>query len=118
VLAVYNWPRNTDRYRRVENFVNALFSQFDEFQKPPRHPKWKEVNLAANLKGWQRFAAAEDWLSKAASQPPAQVGARLDATLARQQAARAAPNNVAEQERLFRQFLQWVESQERQKQKR
>lgn len=118
VLAVYNWPRNTDRYRRVENFVNALFSQFDEFQKPPRHPKWKEVNLAANLKGWQRFAAAEDWLSKVASQPPAQVGARLDATLARQQAARAAPNNVAEQERLFRQFLQWVESQERQKQKR
>lgn len=113
VLAVYNWPRNTDRYRRVENFVRALFGKFEEFQKPPRHPKWKEVNLAANLKGWQRFAAAEDWLNKVASQP-AQVGTRVDATLARQQAARIAPDNAAEQERLFQQFLRWVETQERQ----
>ncbi len=111
VLAVYNWPRNTDRYRRVDNFVNALFDNFAEFQKPPRHPKWKEVNLAANLKGWNRFPAAQDWLEKAASQ---QAAARIDPSLARQQAARAAPNNAAEQERLFRQFLEWSKSRSKQ----
>ncbi len=104
VLAVYNWQRNTDRYRRVEIFTNALFDKFDEFQKPPRHPKWKEVNLAANLKGWQRFPAAQDWLDKTAVQ---QAAMRIDPSLARQQAARAAPNNAAEQERLFQQFLEW-----------
>jgi TRAP transporter TAXI family solute receptor len=113
VLAVYNWPRNSDRYRRVANFIDALFSKFAEFQKPPRHPKWKEVNLAANLKGWQRFPAAQEWLDRVASQS-APVPGRVDATLARQQAARAAPNNVAEQERLFQQFLEWSKAQQKQ----
>jgi len=112
VLAVYNWPRNTDRYRRVENFVNALFTKFGEFQKPPRHPKWKEVNLAANLRGWQKFAAAQEALDKLAS-APAPAGMRIDPALARQQAARAAPSDVAEQERLFRQFLEWSKAQQR-----
>lgn len=112
VLAVYNWPQNTDRYRRVANFVNALFSKFAEFQKPPRHPKWREVNLAATLRGWERFHAAQEWLDNAASQTASPV--RINPTLARQQAARAAPGDVAEQERLFRQFMQWVERQQNQ----
>ena len=111
VLAVYNWPRNTDRYRRVDNFINALFDKFAEFQKPPRHPKWKEVNLAANLKGWNRFPAAQDWLEKIAAQ---QAATRVDTNLARQQAARAAPNNAAEQERLFQQFLEWSKARQKQ----
>ncbi len=29
-------------------------------------PKWKEVNLAAQVPGWQRFAAADQWLKAAA----------------------------------------------------
>ncbi len=41
VLAVYNWPKNTDRYRRVARFVEALYTKWDKFQEPPRHPKWK-----------------------------------------------------------------------------
>lgn len=110
VLAVYNWPENTDRYRRVENFVNALFSNFPEFQKPPRHPKWREVNLAANLRGWERSPAAQKWLDNAASQ----ASVRINPSLARQQAARAAPGDVAEQERLFRQFMEWVDRQQNQ----
>src|SRR5690606_5121734 len=108
VLAVYNWPPNTDRYRRVENFINALFSKFEEFQKPPRHPKWREVNLAANLRGWQRFPAAQDWLDRAAAENRSPA---INMEYARQQAARVAPGDVAEQERLFRQFLEWVERQ-------
>jgi TRAP transporter TAXI family solute receptor len=113
VLAVYNWPRNTDRYRRVANFIDALFSKFAEFQKPPRHPKWKEVNLAANLRGWQRFAAAQEWLEKGAA-AAAEAPPGLDLNLARQQAARAAPNNPAAQERLFQEFLKWTKSQQKQ----
>jgi TRAP transporter TAXI family solute receptor len=64
VLAVYNWPRDTDRYRRVALFIDAFFSKFAEFQKPPRHGKWKEANLNATLRGWRRFPAAEDWLAR------------------------------------------------------
>jgi uncharacterized protein len=63
VLIAYNWPKtNPDRYRRVQRFVEAFFPKISEFQKPPRHPKWREVNLAAILPGWTRFEAAQQWL--------------------------------------------------------
>ena len=64
VLFAYNWPKGSERYRRIENFVNAFFPKIAEFQKKPRHPKWKEINLAAVLPGWNRFEAAEEWLQK------------------------------------------------------
>jgi uncharacterized protein len=57
VLGAYKWPPKTERYNRIARFVDAFFSKFDEFQKPPRHPKWREVNLAAGLANWKRFPA-------------------------------------------------------------
>ncbi len=113
VLAVYNWPRDTDRYRRVALFVDAFFSKFAEFQKPPRHGKWKEANLAATLRGWRRFPAAEEWLAKNADKPTATAPPIIDPAIVRAQAAKAAPNNPAEQERLFRQFMEWAKTQQR-----
>jgi TRAP-type uncharacterized transport system substrate-binding protein len=63
VLIAYNWPKtNIDRYRRVQRFVEAFFPRIAEFQRPPRHPKWRDVNLAATLPGWTRFEAAQAWL--------------------------------------------------------
>jgi uncharacterized protein len=63
VLIAYNWPKTSaDRYRRVQRFVEAFFPKIAAFQKAPRHPKWREVNLAATLPGWQRFEAAQAWL--------------------------------------------------------
>jgi TRAP transporter TAXI family solute receptor len=110
VLAAYNWPRDTDRYRRVAQFVDAFFSKFSEFQKAPRHPKWKETNLAATIKGWKRFPAAEEWLAKnAPKQATAEV--TIDPVIVRAQAAKAAPNDPAEQERLFEQFMAWTKAQ-------
>ena len=64
VLAAFNWPEGSDRQRRVTAIVNKFFSKFEDFQKPPRHPKWKEVNLAARLPGWQRLPAAQEWLDR------------------------------------------------------
>src|SRR5262245_50635421 len=46
VLAVFNWSKGYDRYRRLERFVERLFSNWDQFREPPRHPKWRDVNLA------------------------------------------------------------------------
>src|SRR3984893_16686795 len=63
VLIAYNWPKaNLDRYARVQRFVEAFFPKIAEFQKPPRHVKWREVNLAATLPGWTRFEPAQVWL--------------------------------------------------------
>lgn len=55
VMAVYAWQPGTERYRKVSRFVHAFTRRFDEFLRPPRHPKWREVNLAAQVPGWTRF---------------------------------------------------------------
>jgi TRAP-type uncharacterized transport system substrate-binding protein len=74
VLIAYNWPKtNVDRYRRVQRFVEAFFPRITDFQRPPHHPKWRDVNLAATLPGWTRFEAAQAWLDshlQAAPEPP------------------------------------------------
>jgi TRAP-type uncharacterized transport system substrate-binding protein len=49
ILIAYNWPKNSDRYRRIDKFVKAFFPRLAEFQKPPRHEKWKDTVLAAGL---------------------------------------------------------------------
>jgi TRAP transporter TAXI family solute receptor len=64
VMAVYNWEPNGERYKRVAAFVDAFFDSFGEFLRPPRHPKWQEVNLATQLPGWTRFRPAQEWLDR------------------------------------------------------
>jgi hypothetical protein len=64
VLAVFNWPKDTDRYRRVRRFTEALFTKWDKFQEPHRHPKWRDVNLAATVPGWTRWSVAEEMLRR------------------------------------------------------
>ena len=55
VLVAFNWPERSVRYKRLEAFVTAFFDKIDQFQQAPRHPKWREVNLAAQVPGWVRF---------------------------------------------------------------
>lgn len=55
VMAVFSWPPGSDRHAKVARFVAALTTKFPQFQKPPRHAKWREVNLAAQVPGWTRF---------------------------------------------------------------
>jgi TRAP-type uncharacterized transport system substrate-binding protein len=64
VLAVFNWPRGSDRYRRVERFVERLFANWDQFLVAPRHPKWRDVNLGATVPGWTRHTIAEQMLER------------------------------------------------------
>src|SRR5215469_3052400 len=58
-LFAYNWPIRSKRFRLLESFVQTFFSRFPEFLGDSHHPKWREVNLAARLPGWQRFGPAE-----------------------------------------------------------
>jgi uncharacterized protein len=110
VLAVYNWKKDRDRYRKVKRFVERLFQNWDKLQHPPYHPKWRDVNLAATVPGWTRFSVAEDMLQKmtAAGEPkePQQLGREFQAFLG-QAGPRAAPRDPTEREALFREFLKW-----------
>ena len=64
VLAVINWRKGSDGYRRVERFIEQLFTKWDKFQAPPRHPKWRDVNLAATVPGWTRHSLSEQMLER------------------------------------------------------
>jgi TRAP-type uncharacterized transport system substrate-binding protein len=111
VLAVYDWPKDSDHYKRLVRVVEYLFDRFEKLQKEPGyHEKWKDVNLAANVPGWQRFKPLQDRLDKVAAAAPRNI----DTVQLRAQAARAAPNDPGEQERLFKQFLEWSKKQSRQ----
>jgi TRAP-type uncharacterized transport system substrate-binding protein len=62
VLAVYNWPKTSDRYKRIQRFIEYFFDRFEAFHKPPYHPAWKSINLAGRVPGWTRYSAAEEKL--------------------------------------------------------
>jgi hypothetical protein len=114
VLAVFNWPENSERYKRVERFVEAFFSRFDEFSQPGRHPKWKEVNLSATVPNWQRFKAAQVWLdrsAKTAETSPQQQQAFQQ--FVQSQGGRINSLSEGERESLYRGFVEWQRAQER-----
>ena len=108
VLAVYNWPRDSDRVRRVSRFIDLYFDNFKKFHEKPYHPAWRSINLSATVPGWSRYWVAEEKLKRMAA---GEAAAPVDIQLARQQAARVVPNNPAEQEKLFREFLDWSKNQ-------
>ncbi|MGI9424493.1 MAG: TAXI family TRAP transporter solute-binding subunit [Hyphomicrobiaceae bacterium] len=62
VLAVYNWPETHERYKKVAKFVRSFFSRLPELRSPGFHPKWKQVNIYSQVRGWQRFKAAQEWI--------------------------------------------------------
>lgn len=59
VLAVYNWQPGSVRHARMVKFVDYIFAKLPNLQKPPFHPAWKNVNLAAPVPGWRRFGPAQ-----------------------------------------------------------
>ena len=115
VLAAYNWPKKTDRYKRVARLTENLFSRIERLHEPGFHPKWKDVSITAEVPGLTRFPAAQEWLDQRRGPGSAQAAAGtsalslrdVDPDLARGFARRAAPNSPAEQERLYREFIEW-----------
>ena len=99
VLITNNWQPGSDRYRRVAKFVESLFLRFPEFKKPPRHPKWQEVDLTKELPGWQRFPAAQELLQQA----------KFDEFRAKFHGGSVAAQSPTEKQRLFREFRDWSE---------
>jgi hypothetical protein len=103
VLAVFNWPKNTDRYRRVQRFTEALFTKWDKFSEPQRHPKWRDVNLAATVPGWTRWSVAEEMLKLVQQRKPEM--SEFWSYLNRQGPAISLTQE--QREALFREFLKW-----------
>jgi TRAP-type uncharacterized transport system substrate-binding protein len=92
VLAVYNFADGSDRARRVARFIDYYFEHFDKLKQPSFHPKWKDINLAATVPGWNRY-----WLA-------------TEKLVAMKRTARAALDAI-NKKALFGKFEQWHQEQ-------
>jgi hypothetical protein len=113
VLAVFNWSKGTDRYRRIERFAERLFSHWDQFLVPPRHPKWRDVNLSATVPSWTRHTIAEQMLARfygPSASAQNDMGRDFQAFMDR--VGSGVSQNKTDREALFREFLQWRQQQE------
>jgi TRAP-type uncharacterized transport system substrate-binding protein len=111
ILAVYNWPAGTDHYRKVARFVHTFFDRLRDLQSPPNHPKWREIDVAAPVPGWTRFAAAREWIRKAdLDGDTATRTARIDEAGASHEAAALGPQ---ERNALFTEFVAYQKQQAR-----
>jgi uncharacterized protein len=115
VLVVADLQPRSDRYRNVANFVDAFFTGFQSLLLPGHNAKWHEVNIAAELPGWRRFAPAADWLQRnapSAGEPGEQALKAIFARFIdeRQQATGGAPLSQQQKDDLFTQFERWQKS--------
>jgi TRAP transporter TAXI family solute receptor len=105
VLAVYDWPRGSERYNKVARFTASFFVEFPKFLKKPRHPKWQQVDLTATVPGWTRFGPAQEAV-KVAEDYRSPLKAEFDAFLAQSDKGRGGMT-TAQKAALFQQFLSW-----------
>jgi uncharacterized protein len=92
VLVAYNWPTKSERYRRVNRFVQGFFAHLKDIKA--RRPRWRDFDVSASVAGWTRFPAAEQWVKKAELDPEA------DKVTAQERV----PLDPKEREALFREF--------------
>jgi branched-chain amino acid transport system substrate-binding protein len=107
ILASYNWrPSADDRYRRVSNLVDKFFSHIEQLQRPPFHPKWREVALAAPVAGWTRVQPAQQWLDRLSPKATAEPARQAPDSNAAATGP-ATTGKAAERKALLHQFLEW-----------
>lgn len=116
VLLVANLQVATERYRNVVNFIDAFFTLFPRLTEGHHDPKWREVNLAAELPGWTRFPPADAWLkhnvvAKAAPVNVADLRKIFTEFLDQRSRLRGGqPLSQQQKDQLFDQFVQWQQS--------
>jgi uncharacterized protein len=118
LLVAYNWPEGSPRYARLGKFVETFFDRIYQFHTDSRHPKWKEINLSAEVPGWTRFKPAADWLARhrvalRSRNVPSHSGLRqaFDQFVANYTASIGAKLSPEEQQKLFLEFTKYLESQ-------
>jgi TRAP-type uncharacterized transport system substrate-binding protein len=118
VLVAANLQQAPERYRNVANFVESFFTGFQSLLEPGYHPKWHEVNLAAELPGWHRYPPAEQWLQRnqqVAKAPNPQEVMTMFARFVDERRQSMGGAAMTEQEKLdlFQQYQRWQTAQPR-----
>jgi hypothetical protein len=108
VLVANNTARSDESHRRIAKFVPAFFSALSELAGPQWHPKWGEVNLAANLTGWPRFAAATEWLAKIKREQGVAMQRGFEEFLSTTGGPGSSSLSPKERRELFEEFVKWT----------
>ena len=113
LLAVTEVQAGSERYRKIADFADAFFGGLQSLVQPGHHPKWREVNIKAELPGWRRFPAAAQWLQRNPQIPAVPNIESLKANFARfmderQRASGGPPLSEHEKDQLFDQFKHWA----------
>jgi TRAP-type uncharacterized transport system substrate-binding protein len=101
-----------DRYNNLSNFIDRFFTGFQGLLEPGHDPKWREVNVAADISGLTRHPAAAQWLQSnqqvaAAPSPDAMKQLFSRFIDERRQSSGGAPMSPVEKNALFQQFETW-----------
>ena len=116
LLAVADLRQVPERYRNVANFVDIFFTGFQTLLTPGHHPKWNEVNIAAELPGWRRYAPADQWLQRNMQMAKAPNPEMLRTMFSRfvderRQAIGGGAMSQQDKDALFQQFQSWQKGQ-------
>ena len=92
--------------------MDRFFSNFQELRQEPRNPKWRSINLAAQVPGWTRFAAAEEWLATNRNAPSSDLKTAFNRFLTTFQQSTGV-QDISDQQRqeLFQEFVRWYNTQ-------
>lgn len=113
VMAIRNWPRQSERFKVMARFVEKFLSSFDKLQTGSFSSKWGEVSLRASVKGWRRFEPAGQWLL-ANARPPAEPALAQPAQQMKTMLHRFVESQngtSTDQEEFFNQFVRWYQQQ-------
>ncbi|MEM9472464.1 MAG: TAXI family TRAP transporter solute-binding subunit [Pseudomonadota bacterium] len=128
MLVSYVWSSPNERSGKIANFVTTFFDRIGEIQQPYRSAKWQEIDVLADVPGWRRLQIAQDWVSTVYAERRKQdellVASSTDALeqqftnflasieqSGRLQQVFQEPESEENMEDLFRDFLQWRNSQ-------
>jgi len=109
VLAIRDWAEGSPRYQRLARLIEAIHARLGELRQPGRDPRWKEVDMAAEVPGWQRFRPAQSLLdSKSRQSDERHAFERFVAA----SGLCALPDSAAARERFYSEFMEWRRTRE------
>jgi uncharacterized protein len=113
IMAIHNWPPQSERFKVMTRFAEKFLAGVEKLKSGNYSPKWREVNIRAPVKGWQRFQPAERWLLANApvSVQPASAQAAQQLKTMLQKFVESQRGSSADQEELFNQFVRWYQQQ-------
>ncbi|MGI9478568.1 MAG: hypothetical protein ACR2PI_17835 [Hyphomicrobiaceae bacterium] len=122
IMMVYDFPESNPRRAKITRFIDAFLGRLQDLQRPPRHPRWRDVNLGAAIAGLERYQTVAQWLltnkpPKAVAQTRPKKGRRSVQDLFKAFIASESAKGGAEQllrlekPELFARFKAWQKAQ-------